>query len=338
MNRADVRTPRFICLTPTRNESWIIRHFVRCATRWADNIIIADQCSTDDTREAAQLEPRVDVILNDSPKYDEAHRQKLLISRARKLPGKRILIALDADEALSSDCLSTSDWKKIQEAAPGTVLRFRWVNVLPDFKTAWIPSNRIPCGFVDDDSEHAGTLIHSTRIPTPPNAPVLDLDDVVVLHFQFISPSRVESKHRWYQAWEHVTNPAQGALKIFRQYNHMRGSWHPEELQPMQPTWLASYEAAGIDYRTVTGESVTWWDQEVLRMLRQHGPRHFSRIAIWSHDWNAVAARVNGAGGDFGDPRPWSTKAAHRLLASTQSKRDRLAVRALEKMLRSAGW
>ena len=49
-----------------------------------------------------------------------------------------------------------------------------------------------------------------------PGAPVLDINDFVVLHFQFILWERMVSKHRWYQAWEHQKNPNKGALEIFR--------------------------------------------------------------------------------------------------------------------------
>ena len=40
-----------IVMTPTRNEAWVIRAFLECNGLWADYIIIADQMSTDGTRE-----------------------------------------------------------------------------------------------------------------------------------------------------------------------------------------------------------------------------------------------------------------------------------------------
>ena len=43
-------TTQRICVTPTRNEAWIIGHFAAAARCWADHVVIADQRSTDGTR------------------------------------------------------------------------------------------------------------------------------------------------------------------------------------------------------------------------------------------------------------------------------------------------
>ena len=193
----------------------------------------------------------VEVVINDSPVFDEAHRQRILLERARQFEGRRILIGLDADEALSSNCTETDDWEQISNAEPGTVLRFRWVNVLPGFQKAWIPPGHSHFGFVDDGSEHTGKRIHSPRVPYPSGAPILDLDDIVVLHFQYVLWERMVRKQRWYQAWEHLKHQQKGPLQIFREYNHMYGSWEQEEIHPVQPEWLEGFDRAGIDFRSL---------------------------------------------------------------------------------------
>ncbi len=43
--------PVLICLTPIRNEAWILERFLQCASLWADYIIIGDQNSDDGSRE-----------------------------------------------------------------------------------------------------------------------------------------------------------------------------------------------------------------------------------------------------------------------------------------------
>src|SRR5262245_46688172 len=161
--------------------------------------------------------------MNDSPVFDEKHRQQLLLNRARQISGKRILIGLDADEALSSNFANSKEWERLSEAKPGTIVRFRWVNILPGFKAAWIPPGLRPFGFIDDGSEHHGKQIHSPRVPQPKEAPVLDLEEVVVLHFQYVAWERMVSKHRWYQVWEWAEHRQKGALQIFREYHHMYG-------------------------------------------------------------------------------------------------------------------
>ena len=52
----------------------------------------------------------------------------MLVEAARSIPndGKRIFIALDADEALSANWRKSPEWHKLLRAAPGTVLAFQW--------------------------------------------------------------------------------------------------------------------------------------------------------------------------------------------------------------------
>lgn len=327
-----------ICLTPTRNESWIIQPFVAAARQWADHVIVADQGSTDGTFQQLQTMERVKPVINDSPKYDEGYRQKLLLRHAREFDGKRILLGLDADEALSANFATSAEWAKLSEAAPGSVIRLRWVNVLPGFKEAWIPPTPTPFGFIDDGSEHQGTTIHSPRTPQPPGAPIIDLHEVVVLHFQYTVWERMARKHRWYQAWELLNHPQKGPLQIFRHYNHMHGSWNKEEIHPLQPEWIEGYDKAGVDFRSLACEPITWWDREMVQMLIDHGPAKFRKLNVWNEDWNAMADRLGVKHGDLSDPRNGWEKLAHRLLTKTQSNRGNFGVRLLERWLRIRGW
>jgi hypothetical protein len=327
-----------LALTPTRNESWIIERFLGAAKMWADYVVVADQGSTDGTFEIAQQASRVLALVNNFPAYDELQRQRLLLQHARTFAGRRVLIALDADEALSANSLYSHDWDRIAAAVPGTVLRFRWVNILPGFKQAWIPPEPRAFGLIDDGALHSGSRIHSPRLPFRSDAPVLDLEDIVVLHFQYVIWARMESKQRWYQAWEHTKHQRSGSLDIYRQYHHMHGGWDRKEIHALRPEWLEGYDRYGIDFRTVACEQLTWWDKEVAAMLREHGTHYFRRIAIWDTDWTAVARHMGFNDVDFSDPRTCLERTAHALLALTQNRRGNLAVRAFERLLRSRGW
>jgi hypothetical protein len=329
---------RRVCLTPVRNEAWIIDRFLAAAKTWASDIIVADQASTDGTVDQVQQTAGVDLVVNDSGGYDEQHRQNLLLGKARQVPGRRLLIALDADEALSANSLTSDEWRRLETLPPGAIVRFRWVNILPGFKQAWIPPQPSAFGFVDDGSDHNGTRIHSPRVPQPPGAPIVDMKEVVVLHFQYVAWERMMSKHRWYQAWEHIKNCQKSAVQIFRQYHHMFGSWHRSEIHPVRREWLDGYRHLGIDFESLRSEPTTWWDVEVLAMLQRYGVEHFRKIDIWEHDWNAVAARVGKRNRDLSDPRSRFEKTAHLLLRATQGYRSNVAVRAFERGLQLAGW
>ena len=330
----------FVCITPTRNEAWIIKPFLAAAKCWADHIVVADQLSTDETFAILSATPGVEAVANDQPQYDEGLRRELLLTRARrwKNSGKRVLIGLDADEALSANCLGSKEWQKLEQAKPGTILRFRWVNILPGFEKAWIPPNLIPCGYVDDGAVHAGGKIHSGRVPHPPNAPVIDFEDVVVLHFQYVSWERMLSKHRWYQGWEFLQHKKKRPLEIFRQYHHMFGSWDKAEIHPVNPAWFKGYDDLGIDFRSLKSEPITWWDNELFQMISDFGAGSLRKAAIWDKDWNEFAARLGKSGPGFSDPRSQGERIAHRLLKATQKHRGNWGVRAFEHLLRRNGW
>src|SRR4051794_21317449 len=101
-----------ICVTPVRNESWILDRFLRAAELWADHIVVADQASTDGSREIAEGFEKVRVIENTAPAYDEGARQRLLLDAAREIPGRRLIVALDADEALAAGWEDTAEWEE----------------------------------------------------------------------------------------------------------------------------------------------------------------------------------------------------------------------------------
>jgi hypothetical protein len=333
--------PTYICLTPIRNEAWILERFLQCASLWADHIIVADQCSDDGSREIARRFSKVTLIDNDSPAYDEGARQRLLIEASRAIPaeGKRVLIALDADEMLTANWKGSAEWEKAASAKEGTVLRFQWVNLQPGFDTAWIPREDIAFGYVDDGSPHTGEKIHSTRLPTPAGAPVLPLRDIKVLHYQYTSWERMRSKQRWYQCWERLNHPAKRPIQIYRQYNFMQ-AFPPDEMHPTRPEWLDGYESAGIDMRGVRSEGCTWWDREIVSMFLKHGTERFRRLDIWDVDWPAVAASagVEVTRPDVADPRSAFDKRVHRWLRATQPRSKEPRIRLLQRALRTAGW
>jgi hypothetical protein len=118
----------------------------------------------------------------------------------------------------------------------------------------------------------------------------------------------------------------------------MYGSWDRSDVHPIRSEWLEGYDRAGIDFRSLKSEPVTWWDREIVQMLRQSGPESFRKLAIWNQDWNAVADRLGLEHGDLSDPRSVAEKIAHRLLLASQGHRSRWPVRAFERCLRIAGW
>jgi hypothetical protein len=327
--------PRIICLTPVRNEAWILERFLRCASLWADEILIADQRSEDGSAAIARRFPKVRLIANDSADFDEAARWGLLLDEARSFAGPRLLIALDADEILTADAWTTRQWAAMLAAGPGTGFRFRVWNLCPGLATCW----QEPCeglwGFMDDGRPYRGGLLHSRRLPLPAADAVADLDEIAVLHYQFTDWARMRAKHRWYLCLETLLRPERSALEVFRQYHHM-DAVPRTGMRAVRGEWLARYEAQGIEMRRRDGGPPYWFDREVMAMIDRHGAAHFRRQAIWPADW--AARYENGSGERLRDPRSSSERAVHTWLRLTQPASRQRLVRWLDARLQRRGW
>lgn len=327
--------PTIICLTPVKNEFWILDRFLKCASLWADCIIVADQNSDDKSAELARSFKKVILIKNSNPDYNEYERQKLLIETARQIPPPRLFIALDADEILTSNFITSPEWQNVLKAPQGTVIRFQWANICPDMRHYWASLSGMPLGFIDDGSTHQGMPIHSARIPLPVAAPTIKLRDVKVMHYQYTDWERMRSKHRWYMAWERIRSPQEKAGSLYRQYHHM-DAIRKDEMQQIPDEWFREYMIRGIDMTTVFRERTYRWDNEVLNLLSTHGAELFARDQIWGLDWQRLA-RQHGYSVEeairFRDPRSLYQKGIHRYLKLTQPYSKSLIVRTIDRLI-----
>jgi len=325
--------PKIICLTPVKNEAWILDNFLKCASLWADYIIIADQNSTDKSREIAQKYSNV--ILIDNPylgEYNEQEIRRITIEEARRIKGPRILIALDADEVLYPYITST-EWDKIINSSPGTVIKSKFINIKPDMTNYWYGPIEIALGFSDDGSHYIAEKIHTNRMIYPKNAPVLLLNDIKVMHLQYIDWNRMESKHRWYQCWERLNNPNQSAIRLYRNYHHMY-SINKRQLKKIPSDWLDHYEKLGIDLKLFKKEKNYYWDKIVLEYIEKYGNQKFVGEAIWDIDWTKKANQYNFSNiNKFKDPRGIIQKTVQFYLKKTQYHHKRVSIRAIDKML-----
>ena len=324
---------KIICLTPVKNEEWIIDKFLRCASLWADIIIIADQQSSDKTKEISQSFQKVIYIENKSNDFSEKNRQSLLINEARKIKGSKVLITLDADEIFTAESLNNSEWDLFKNAEPGTVFRFRFMNITPDFKYYWCPDYYMPWGFVDDGKQHLGKEIHSFRVPLNDISKNIFLKEIKVMHFQYTDWERMQSKHRWYQCWERVNNPDKSSIQIFRGYNHMYAI-KKNELNPVPDEWFSYYLQNGIDLKDIKIESDYYWDRQVLDYFKKYGTAFFKRIDLWYINWKEVALKYGYTDlEDFRYPQNIMDRLVLFWLKKTQYNHKNILVRIIDKIL-----
>ena len=65
--------PLLICLTPVYNEAWILPAFLKATSLWADYIIIADQMSTDGSRDIYKDYDKVIMVDNPRKEMHQPH-------------------------------------------------------------------------------------------------------------------------------------------------------------------------------------------------------------------------------------------------------------------------
>lgn len=316
-----ITKPVIICLTPVRNEAWILDTFLQCTSLWADYIIIADQQSTDGSREIALKYPKVILIDNPVSEYNEVQRQKLLLTEARKINGKRLLIALDADEFFTSDYAKTSDWEKMIISKEGNIFAFQWINIYPKFKKCWEPKGHFPWAYMDDGGEHKGLEMHNPRIPVENSNRIIKLSQIKVLHFQYLNWARMESKHRYYQCLERIKYPNKNPIDIFRMYHHMYDI-SKEKIKIIENAWFENYENKNILLRNFTLENKFWYDIEINKLLQQYGSGVFRKEVIWDVSWNVK------------DPRNLKERLVQFWLTNTKTFQHSKIIKSMDKLLK----
>jgi len=329
---------KIICLTPVKNEAWVLDTFLKSASVWADHILIADQNSTDSSVETAKKFAKVTVVDNSSDKYNELSRQQLLINLAREKFGTyTILFALDADEILVN-FYDNEDWKNIHSLEPGTAIFFPWLNVLPGNKT-YFPSivGKMLFGYIDDGKEHTGKEIHSPRVPFYDDSQSILISSVKVLHFQFAVKERQLSKHRWYECLEKIKFPEKNSIDLYRMYHHIDIPI-PNEYE-IPHSWFKHYQENGIDISAIKDDGLHWWDREVCLLLQQHGEMNFKKQYIWYKDWNAInKSYFPNTNRRIKDPRSIVDKMTHYWLKKSQQNPSTILNRSVNKVLRFIKW
>ena len=323
--------PAVICLTPVRNERWILDKFLRATSVWADHIIIADQNSSDGSREIAARCPKVRLVENQNAAYDEASRRELLMAEARRISGPRLIFGLDADELLCANLLESPEWSTLLRAPPGTHVGLQWVNLFATFGHCHVFQPHGIFAYMDDGRAIEGTFIHSPRVPVNPAVPGLYLAHGKVLHYQYLDWARMKAKHRWYECLEHLKYPGKSPTRLYRQYHHMDVSWARKDA--VDWNWFRGYEHRGIDVTSIEVEPHPYFEAETLKLLAEHGAARFRRLAIWDVNWVDLARYHQLPDPErFRDPRSKFQRAWHRWLRRSQDRAHTRPYRLLDRI------
>lgn len=329
--------PTVFCLIPVKDEEWIIERALQSASIWADKIIVSDQGSTDRTIEIVKRFEKVILIDNSQLKdFNEKSMRKPLFDEARKTPGKRLLISLDADEIFTPN-FDSLEWQTMLNAEEGTRFTFELCNIRPGFKDYFTTIN-LTCAFMDDGQDYDVGLIHVPRQPYNPNAKNIYMNDIAVIHFQFLNWKRMERKQLWYQMYERIHYPKKSIITIFRNFHYNRNfiavnyNWR---LLPVKDFWKDIYSSRyNIEITSIVNLPNYIWDKKMIEYISDMPNKYFNRIDIWSIDWNTKIKGLNVDTNKFKDNRNFIDKLLLTYLKRTNPYRIRFIVRFIDRILK----
>lgn len=322
-------TPLLIVMTPVRNEAWVLHAFLKTTSLWADYIIVADQMSTDGSRDIYPQYEKVIVIDNTNPNFNEAERQSMLVAKAREVAAGRdcILFGLDADEIMPANWRETNDGKHILNSVPGDVFWFKWAQLAPD-KKHYGDSVFYPWVFHDDGIEPHGNYVrnmHSMRIPYPiEEKQMYYVNDFRVLHCGLLDINRIAAKNRFYQFVDWEMNHRH-PIKLARSYS---GHYKKNIYHDIQFTLEDEVIAFPFDlWAEIEMESThTWFDNYIYDRLNNCPSSVLRKLDIWDEEFIRYYQII--------DKRKWWDKLLHFYLHVTNQFKNNLIIRVVDKCLR----
>ena len=323
--------PIHIVMTPVRNEAWVLRAFLETTSLWADYIIIADQMSTDGSREMVKEYPKVILIDNKNPEFNEAERQAMLVAKAREVAAGRdtLLWGLDADEVLAANTFETEDWKRILNSKPGDVFWFKWAEICPNQKEYWLsPTTYYPWLFHDDGKEPHGNYVrnmHSMRIPYPiEEKQMYYVDDFRVLHLSYLNEHRVASKRRFYQFVDWEMNH-RSPIALNRSYTQTKKD---EKVLPLPDSFLYKTNQFGFDLLGLVDTEIAkcYMDEYIVERFPRHSMKDIRKLDIWDESFLKTYS--------LDDPRRVIDRWVHSYLGKTAMKKDKKLFRLLDKIIK----
>lgn len=322
-----MNTPLLIVMTPVRNEAWVLYAFLKTTSLWADYIIVADQMSTDGSRDIYPLYEKVTVIDNTNPNFNEAERQSMLVAKAREVAAGRdcILFGLDADEIMPANWRDTKDGKQILNSIPGDVFYFKWAQLAPD-KKHYGDSVFYPWVFHDDGVEPHGNYVrnmHSMRIPYPIEEKQLHyVNDFRVLHCGLLDVERIAAKNRFYQFVDWEMNH-RSPIRLGRSYSQ---HYKKNICHDLQYTIEDESIAFPFDFWSLieVDATHTWFDDYVYEHMNNYPSSVLRKLDIWDDDFLRYY--------NVKDPRNFMDRMVHKYLHCTS--RRWLVIRAMDKILR----
>ncbi len=279
-----------ILVIPVKNEEWILEYTLTCASLFFDHIIVADQQSTDRTPEICALFPKVVYLENNSSAYNEGQRRQLLLDAARNFEGYNFIANLAADEIFTANILDPAAFDEVlANAEIGSAFSFQWVQLWKnthsyrDDRSMWSNLYR-PFAFIDDrKTNYLPGFAHLSIVPEAYMENAKQIENIKVLHYQFVDFPRMLMKQRWARLLEFgkYTQPKVLKSMILNNKYYPTKDEHAIQLAEVPKAWTLPYP----DFIKI--ETVQSWHADACeKFITEYKPKNLRWLDIWDHDWD----------------------------------------------------
>ena len=327
--------PTIIVITPVRNEAWVLDAFLTCTSSWADYIILADHHSEDNTREIAKKHEKVILIDNPTFEWYEGECRARLLEEACKIPGDKVIFALDADEFLSEGFEKTKSWKRITGSVKNEIFCFNWLNLYDNFETAeytkmhfeWAAHFEASVDVVGEYRRRETKAVHCMRVPCleTEECDYVFVDDFWVVHLAKLNRQKLRQKEDFYQVtWVDKNKEKFNAISMYRKASKL----YPDNLVHLDsPVCLCKLgEDKDYSYLVHTADYGKHYVDEMVRVFEREGTDKFAKLCIWDNPY-LKAAGIN--------PKlPLRIRLLHGYLRRTQAKSGNVLIKFMDKVLK----
>ncbi|MBT5492203.1 hypothetical protein HOK00_08255 [bacterium] len=327
---------KIIVYIPVKNDAWCIEKSIKHAVLWADEVIVADECSIDGSikiyKELDKKYNNLTIIYN-RPKFDftTSEPRNYMLEQVRKFDGNNLIFEIHADEIMSAEILKPKIKNKLINDMPvGAALMLPWITLWKhplfyrDDRSVW-SNNRCWFAFRDDrKAQFTSAYFHGPRAPDRFLNNIVNIDYLKVLHYQFVNMDIERSKQALYQIFEKNHYPDKNIEYINKTYACAFDE-RDIKVSRIDENHIKPWIKKGINIdEEYSSYAYNWRDSEVLKNFLREGVEKYMGLNIWYIDWEDKRKKAINLGIDnipkeiIIDPRDWSTKKAHMFLMKYQ--------------------
>jgi hypothetical protein len=272
--------PRVICLMPVKNEVDVLPITLDIISKYCDVIIIADQMSDDGSREIYKNFPKVKVI--DNPKEGHSNQVRWdLLKEARKYGTGNLIISLDADEYIPPALFE--NFLKENKFNIGDSFRFPWIQLWksPEYYNdtgVWY-RNYQRAAWVDDGITNYEDRIvindHTSRIPTGFLNKCKRVNNIPIIHLQWLSWEKTQFKQALYRCTELIKKP-KSYISINSAYSISLDKKNVK-LSNTNQEWINNLSSL----KMIEDLKPSWHKKEIHNLFNKYEILFFEPLQIW---------------------------------------------------------